>query len=276
MEQHLFQYKNSTINYYRFGHGPKTALCFHGYGENGKAFSFLTKYLENQYTFYAIDLPFHGETIWDEGLNLTTCDLQQITNGIFEKHENDKPQTTNHKLTLIGFSLGARITLQLYQAMPENVEKMILMAPDGLKVNFWYWLATQNRIGSRVFKFTMRHPAWFLTLLKMLNELKLVNTSIFKFVNYYIGDEQVRKELYERWMTLRKIKPGIKMVKQLIPLQPTSTKLLYGRYDKIILPARGEKFRKGIEAYCDLITIASGHQLLHEKHAGEIIKSLES
>lgn len=276
MEHQFFQYKNSQISYYRFGKGPKIAICLHGYGEDGNVFSFLSKHLEDQYTFYAIDLPFHGKTAWNEGLIFKAADLQQLISGILKHEENDKLQTINYKLTIIGFSLGGRIALRLYQSIPENIEKMVLMAPDGLKINFWYWIATQNRIGSGLFKFTMRNPGWFFILLKILNKLKLVNSSIFKFVSYYIGDAQVRKELNERWMTLRKIKPDIKKIKQSIASFQMPTKLLYGQYDKIILPARGEKFRKGIEAYCDLTIIPSGHQLLHEKHASEIIKTLES
>jgi hypothetical protein len=45
--------------------------------------------------------------------------------------------------------------------MPEQIEKLVLLAPDGLKVNFWYWLATQTWLGKNSFCFTMKHPGWF-------------------------------------------------------------------------------------------------------------------
>ena len=98
----------------------------------------------------------------------------------------------HQNLTLLGFSLGGRIAFSLYQAQPETIEKIILLAPDGLKVNFWYWLSTQTLIGNNLFAFTMKYPGWFLGFLKMANKLKLVNASIFKFVNYYIGNKEVR------------------------------------------------------------------------------------
>ena len=280
MEPRLLNYKNSTISYYRFGSGPKLAICFHGYGEEATSFEFLGKYAGNQYTFYSIDLPFHGQTEWNDGLIFTQNDLIKIIEEILNIN-NHQPATSNRptgqagqQLTLLGFSLGGRIALRLYQAMPEKIEKMLLLAPDGLKINFWYWLATQTWSGNKFFAFTMKKPGWFFGFLKILNNLQLVNASIFKFVNYYIGDAEVRQLLYTRWTTLRKLKPDIGRIKQAVKENKTPVRLIYGKHDRIILSSVGEKFRKGIEGHCALTVIHSGHQVLHEKHAGEIIPAL--
>ena len=273
MEYKQLVYRNSSISYYRFGSGPKTAVCFHGYGEEAAAFEFLEKYAGNQYTFYAIDLPFHGKTSWNDGINFLPKDLIQIVEEIINQN-NPKPPTSNFKLSLIGFSLGGRIALSLYQNIPEKIEKLVLLAPDGLKVNFWYWLATQTWLGNKSFKLTMQKPGWFFGFLKILNKLKLVNTSIFKFVNYYIGDADVRRLLYARWTTLRKIKPNISLIKKNIRKHKTPVRLVYGKHDRIILSSVGEKFRKGIEQHCTISVINAGHQVLHEKHVEEIIQAL--
>lgn len=273
MQNQFVLYKNSRINYYRFGDGNQPVLCFHGYGEEAVTFGFLEKYIGDQFTFIAIDLPFHGFTEWNEGLNFSNEELQVIIAEILNK-QNNKPQTINHKLVLIGYSLGGRIALSLYQSQPETVNKIILLATDGLKVNFWYWLATKTWLGNKFFSFTMKKPYWFFKFLKMLNKLKLVNASIFKFVNYYIGYAKARQLLYERWTGLRKLKPDIKKIKSLIQKNKTAVRLIYGRHDRIIIPARGKKFKKGIEEYCSLKVIESGHQVLHEKHAEEIADAL--
>jgi pimeloyl-ACP methyl ester carboxylesterase len=266
MKSGLVNYKNSQISYWQFGSGPKPVLCFHGYGEDATSFEFLGNSVGHQFTFYAIDLPFHGQTQWNDGLNFSINDLQQIIEKTLDQH--------NRKLSLLGFSLGSRIALGLYEALPEQIDKLVLLAPDGLKVNFWYWLATQTLLGKNFFALTMNHPGWFFGFLKVLNKLGLVNASIFKFVNYYIGDDVARKLLYERWITLRKIKPDIKHIKSLIQKFTTPVRLAYGKHDRIILPAVGEKFRKGIEEQCRIIVIHSGHQVLHEKHVSEILPLL--
>jgi pimeloyl-ACP methyl ester carboxylesterase len=274
MGQHVISYKTSQINYYFWGIGHRLVLCFHGYGENAGNFSFLEKYSGNELCVIAIDLPFHGATAWNEGLNFTISDLsiiiQLIIDQVSQSHAKSKhtPQ-----LTLLGFSLGGRVALSYYEANPEKVERLVLLAPDGLKVNFWYWLSTQTWAGNKLFAFTMRYPGWFFLLLKLFNKLKLVNSSIYKFVSFYIGDPLVRKQLYQRWTGLRKMKPDIDHIKSLIRKNNTLTNILYGLHDRIILPRRGEKFKEGLPS-CHIKVIEAGHQVLHEKHVSEIMNAL--
>jgi hypothetical protein len=148
------------------------------------------------------------------------------------------------------------------------------LAPDGLKVNFWYWLATQTWLGNKFFALTMKKPHWFFGFLKLLNRLKLINASIFKFVNYYIGDAEVRRLLFARWTALRNIQPNLKKIKEQIIVHKTPTRLLYGKHDRIILSSVGETFKKGIEEHCTISVIHAGHQVLHEKHIEEILPAL--
>jgi pimeloyl-ACP methyl ester carboxylesterase len=273
MDHRKLLYKTSSISYYRFGSGPQTAICFHGYGEDGRMYSFFEASAGLDFSFFAIELPFHGHTEWNEGLDFTSRDLQEIVSSILETEERTLSDP-RHNIVLLGFSLGGRVALSLYQLLPDRFGKLLLMAPDGLKVNGWYWLATQSYIGNRFFALTMDHPQWFFGLLKFLNSLKLVNTSIFKFVNYYIGDKQARDLLYMRWTSLRKLKPALGTIKKYVRQHHTKIRLVYGKHDRIILPVVGEKFRRGIEDHCSITIIHSGHQILHENHLNELLPVL--
>jgi len=273
MEPLRFNYKKSVISYYRFGDGPKPVIGFHGYGEDATYFEFLTISAGNQFSFYCIDLPFHGKTEWNKELTFTISDLVEVVQEIL-KVENQKSKIKKQKLSIVGFSLGGRIALSLYQAISQQVEKLVLLAPDGLKVNFWYWLSTQTWLGNKFFAFTMKHPGWFFGFIKMLNKIKMINASIFKFVTYYVNDDKARNFLYTRWTTLRKLKPNLTTIKNYVRTNNTPVRIIYGKHDRIILSSVGEKFRLGIEEYCTIKVIASGHQVLHEKHAAEIIAAL--
>lgn len=268
MKTKLLSYKSSQIGYYCFGDGPRVVVCFHGYAEDATMYGFLGKYVGEEYCFVAIDLPFHGRTVWNEGLTFTSIDLEKIVSQILQ--ENGLVV----ELTLMGFSLGGRMALSLYQSQPMIAKKLILLAPDGLKVNFWYWLSTRTWIGNKLFAFTMKHPGWFFGFLKLMNKLGMVNASVFKFVNFYIGNKEARLLLYQRWTSLRHLKPNLDRIKLLIRKYKTPVRLVYGKHDRIILPVRGEQFRKGIEEYCVVRVIESGHQVLHEKHVEEIVKVL--
>ena len=264
MDANRLLYEHSLVGWRCFGTGPRAVVCFHGYGEKSQSFEFLGKIAGEQFSFYAVDLPFHGETLWNAP-PMEAADLAEIVRQICPAKS----------FVLLGFSLGGRAALSLYEEKPEAVEKLVLLAPDGLRVNFWYWLATQTAPGRSLFRLTMRNPGWFFGMLKLFNALRLVNSSIFKFVKYYIGDRAMRDLLYERWISLRRLRPDLSRIKSLIRGQKTPTPIVYGKHDRIILPVVGERFRRGIEDQCEVIVIASGHQVLHEKHAEDILAVLQ-
>lgn len=269
MESHLLRLKASDIHWFRFGTGESIVFCFHGYGEQASGYQFLTKFCSNNFSFISIDLPYHGKTQWEGESPFVLNDLIDIVNAICLAI--GRPSS---RFSLMGFSLGGRIALSVFEKLPERIDRMVLLAPDGLKVNFWYWFSTQTIIGNKLFAFTMKNPQWFFGLLKVINRLGLINTSIFKFVKYYVHDKPVRELLYARWMVLRKFTPDIKSIKKQIATSNTPVRILYGQHDRIILSSVGERFRKGIERQCKISIIEAGHQVLHEKHAADIMAAL--
>jgi pimeloyl-ACP methyl ester carboxylesterase len=268
------QYKNSIIAYRMYGAGLQPVICLHGYGEQADSFAFLENYAADLFTFYSIDLPFHGYTQWKEGLHFTTLDLNEIVIAILATAKSSLHTSTN-SIVLLGYSLGGRMALSLYQQMPASINKIVLLAPDGLIVNKWYWLATQTWLGNKLFAFTMQKPGWILGLLHLMNRFSLINASIYKFVKFYISDKQVREQLYNRWTALRKIKPNLSRIKKAILTHQTPTRLLYGKHDRIILSSNAEKFIKGIEDNCKLTVIDAGHGVLAKRYAEEILTNLK-
>lgn len=271
MQTASINYRSSQISYRYGGSGDKLLLCLHGYGESAKSFHFLENHLPAGYQFLAIDLPFHGATAWKEGLHCSADDLLAIIDGICSKHTR-----YTGRLTLAGFSMGGRVALSLLEKVPAQIDKVILLAPDGLTVNCWYRLASRTSIGNRLFRFTMRHPQWFMLLLKAGNAAGLINQSVYKFTRYYIHDQQVREDLYNRWTCLRHLRPHLPAIKECIRQYAIPVHLLYGKYDRIIRPNGGEKFRHGIESFCTLRIIPTGHQVLQEKNVAVILALLQS
>ena len=75
---------------------------------------------------------------------------------------------------------------------------------------------------------------------------------------------------------MRKFKPDIKKVKKNIRDDNIQMRLLYGEYDRVIRYTNAKKFMLGIEAYCTLSIIDSGHQLLQEKNADVIVRLIKN
>lgn len=261
----------ARLSYRKFGRGARLIICFHGYGEDSTSFEFLSSSLGWDESLICFDLPFHGSSGWDLNHHFSDTDLRDTIVDILEEENLPKKG-----IVILGYSLGGRVGLSLYQLMPECIDRLVLVAPDGLKVNFWYWLATGTKLGNSLFHYTMLRPDWFFAMLRTLRKLGLVNESIFKFVNQNIGDEKIRRELYLRWMSLRKIRPHLNSIRALIRMHKTSVRLIYGRHDRIILPVRGEKFCRGIEEFCELKILPGGHQLLREKFLDELTVAIRS
>ncbi|HRO45315.1 alpha/beta hydrolase [Agriterribacter sp.] len=246
----------------QWGTGKKILLCFHGFGETAGSFMSLARQIENSYTIIAVDLPLHGKTIWKDGLPCTAADIINIIDNIPVLHEQH--------FSLAGYSMGGRVALSVYERIPQRIVQLVLLAPDGLKMNCWYRLATQTIWGNRLFKYFMEKPGIFFTITKMLKSTGMINTGVYNYVHRYLNQKDKRTQLYTIWTTMRKLKPGIKMIKTLIPKNNTPVLLIYGRYDRIIRYTTGSDFKKGLNDYCALHIISCGHRILDEKNSAAI------
>lgn len=263
----FISYKSSQIHCLQWGTGEKPLLCFHGFGENAGSFLPLSRHLSHAYTIIAIDLPLHGKTVWNEGMICTTEDIINIIDNI--------PRLYEKRFFLAGYSMGGRIALSVYEHMPQRIQQLILLAPDGLKVNFWYWLATQTIPGNRLFRHFMKKPGFFFNTTKALNRAGLINTGVYNYVRQHLGGGEKRTQLYTAWTTMRKIRPVVKNIKALIQKNKTPLLLIYGRYDRVIRHTTGSSFKKGMEDLCTLHILPCGHRILNEKNTAAIAALLQ-
>ena len=260
-------YRSSEIHYITSGNGPRLILCFHGYGRSALSFAFLFPYLQQQYKIVAVDMPFHGQTSWREGKYFTPSHLVEITNAIVA-HEHHIGA-----FSVLGFSMGGRASLRLFQQIPGQIDRLALVAPDGLFVNRWYWLATQTALGNRMFRYTTESPTLLRRLANTGKRIKQINPGIYKFVDYYIGDKQVRQDLYERWTGFSKITPDPALVAKAANEHKVPVRMLYGRYDRIIRFTHGETLCREISD-CKIEIAETGHHLLQPEHTKSILRLL--
>jgi pimeloyl-ACP methyl ester carboxylesterase len=242
--------------------GSNWIFCFHGYGESGESFGLFSPFLGIDYTLIAIDIPFHGKTDWNGPLLFEPNSLIELIDLITGSNQT--------KLHFFAYSMGGRIALRLFELMPNRVQSMILVAPDGLHQNKWQWFTTKTKLGNSIFKYTMQYPGWLFQLINIANKLKLLNPSISKFVHYYLDDPKERADLYKIWTTTRLFRPSVKKIQSLIDKHPISMKLIFGKHDRIILTKRGVHFSKGRNEQIKVIELEAGHQLLQKKYAPTI------
>ncbi len=264
MNSHFLTYKNSVIHYRYSGEGPRVVVCFHGFGTFARTFDWLGGHVAG-HMFIAFDLPFHGETKWKDGESFQPEEMLEIIARC--------PHIKTERFSLLGYSMGGRICLQLLELIPHRINNLVLLAPDGLHINPWYWFATQTSVGNRLFKTVMQNPKQFVAVLNKLSSVNMLNKGVMKFVDRYLEDGHIRSQVYQVWTAFRRFKPDLKKIISIANKLDIPVTLLYGRYDTIIPLAPGEKFFHQLRGRKKMEVLETGHQLLHVRNAQYIAEA---
>jgi pimeloyl-ACP methyl ester carboxylesterase len=260
-----FSYHHSTIHYHLYGQGP-LLLCLHGYNHNTRSFWFLQRHLEDRFTVLAIDMPYHGATVWQEQRPFTPEDLHTIVLQL-------QPQA-NKEVHLFGYSMGGRLALAYFQQYPEAVKSISLVAPDGLHGKLWYSFVTQTRLGNRFFHNTMHNPAWLHRFIRTTDRYKLVPSGLTSAANYFLNNEAGRLQLYNRWTSLSRFHTRLPLICKYLGQYKVPLRLLFGQTDPIVSYKHGQQFQKRCPKQVSVTIISAGHFLMNERYAADILKLL--
>jgi pimeloyl-ACP methyl ester carboxylesterase len=174
------------------------------------------------------------------------------------------------KYSLIGYSLGGRIVLKLLEIYPEKIDRILLLAPDGIRISLFYRFLTQTLAGQKLMAWVIKNPSFFLTLAGFLKKTGMISEKRYRFALGNFDTEKKRKKVFLVWMTLRKTVSDLAIVKKVIRKYQIPVNLFFGRFDTIIPPSVGRKFQKGMEKNITLTVLESGHRLLREQTLGEV------
>ncbi len=250
------------LHYLKWGNGARLLLAFHGYANDAGIFQLFDRYLNKDFTIISIDLPHHGKSRWTENTYLSLPDVMTLVSQAMEMQQVKK-------ISLLGYSMGGRVCLNLIEHMPEQIEKVILIAPDGLVTDTYYYLLTRTRIGKRLFKHFLTNHQLYFKLIDWMKDKKLVDASRHKFVMQYMHTEERRKFLWQVWPCMSKLMPTQRIVKQNIAQYKIPVLIFMGAYDKVIPPSLAKKFVQGLET-AKLYVLQKGHRVFDTENAGEI------
>ncbi len=266
MQENTLIYNQSAIQYITYGNGNQPVVAFHGYGEDAISFSILEPELSNSIKLIVITLPLHGSTDWKESEFCHPDDILAIVEATLTKEQFSASQ-----FSIAGYSLGGRICLKLLEKYPDRINHTLLLAPDGIKMFFLQYVATQNILSNKLFRFTIQYPQWFLAIVKLIKLLKIVNPSIADFVYRLMDSKEERTSLYNRWMIFKYLHPNIHIVRNNIVTKDKKVDIIIGEYDKLIKPSTLNELTKGIEKRLIMVhKLPTGHILMKEKFAAQI------
>jgi len=263
MPSFFLPYANSRFHGTCEGSGPQLLVCLHGFGESALHFLPLVKHMGRRFTIVGLDLPFHGQTEWNEGRPFTGNDLQALVAMVLQRQ-------AQQQFSLLGYSMGGRLALCLVTAMAPQLQHLVLLAPDGIRNNPWHMFVTRTALGRRLFKYFTWHPQLFFKLLLTVRKLGWLNESIYKFAFFSMDKLDKRILVYNVWMCMRKMLPDLRQCKRLLAQYNIPALLIYGKYDRIMPPVMGRRLADG-SIKGEILVLNKGHQLMSEELGREIM-----
>jgi len=255
----FIEYKASKLYYHKYGAGQKSILLFHGFGQDHSAFDSWFDRLRSEYAVISFDLYFHGSSVWSEPRAVEKEDWRKIIELLIWKEKlND--------LELAGFSMGGKFAFATVEMFPEKVKRMVLIAPDGIKTNFWYRLATYPRAMRLVFESVVSNPNLFFSFARFLEAIGVINKYLLRFVMLQMDTKEKRHQVYCTWIQFRLLKFDMRSISELINRNKIELKIIVGKHDKVIPAKDMNRLLKHVPTG-KLEIIDAGHNNLIDKAA---------
>lgn len=227
------------VAFRKYGSGGRLMIAFHGFSEDGSAFSELGVALSSGCSLYSIDLPFHGNTRW-KGEDYRPAQLAAVVEAVLE-------QEGSTQFEAIGHSLGARLWLHLTPHFRNRMGSLYLLAPDGLQTRWLYlveWLPLPFR---RLIARLARRPERFLALARLLCRARLIDHFLFRYLHHHLSDRRRRQRLLHTWFSLSHFRLDGNQAHRLLGRAKAPALVLLGKKDRLVNPAAIRRRLNGIE-----------------------------
>lgn len=228
MKHQVSESDKACLHFRQYGKGEKVLLCFHGFGQDHQVYRILEDRFGNDYTIFSFDLFYHGQSFWhNKSMPISLKDWEQII-GQFIKEQEIK------QFSVVGYSMGARFALALYNMMPKRITQLILVAPDGITKRFTYWFMTSFGINRKILRYLVTKPQPYKHVLDILLRFRLIDKRVLKFSETQMQTRALRRKVYYSWVMFRNLYVPIGATTQKIQENNTKLKLVMGVFDKVI------------------------------------------
>lgn len=246
----------AILEYKLLGSGSKILFAFPGYGKEIESLEILEESMGRKYTLVIVNLFYHGNSKLKSGQYLSRKEMIKLIDLILEKIA--KP---NSNFSLLGYSIGGRVALNLAVMMKNRVDELWLIGADGINNDGFYRFCTRNSLGKFLFRFFVHFPYFIQLPVEVLYRIKLINKNLYYFFNRRISNKKRRLRLYKIWNSLKEFSIDAHSAKKEILNSDMKLIMIYGKNDSIIGLKPARKFAQN----CDnakLVEINLGHHLI--------------
>jgi pimeloyl-ACP methyl ester carboxylesterase len=260
MTEHYFENELVNLHYYKFGNGPESMLCFHGYGMHGKQFKILEITLGTKYTFYGFDLFFHKETqLKDQSLAVVKRGItkKEMANLIAEFCESENIG----RFSVIGYSMGTHYATVVTEELAQRIDTYIVAAPSCLNPGRLIAFFSKNKTGNRILEKIALHTTALTTMLKLFRRIKLINREEYKILYNEIGTPELRFSFYASFTYLRFFETDEARLLKALNDQNIKSIFIFGKRDKSFPLKIGRAFIPKVKN-AETVILDEGHEMI--------------
>jgi pimeloyl-ACP methyl ester carboxylesterase len=151
---HITVFNDHSFHLREWGHGERTCLLIHGFGEGGYVWNEFAPSVARSYRTFAIDLRGHGDSDWDHNRNYDV-----------ETHVSDVVRIIRtlgwHRIALVGHSLGGDIAIRVATECPECILGLVVvdfgpsLNAEGVQHN-----REEFRAGDQIYRSGVDYATW--------------------------------------------------------------------------------------------------------------------
>ena len=236
-------------------------FAFYGFGQHALVFDYFIQLTKKNYGCIVIDLPYH------EACN------EKTKEAFADKIKEIIQQNHIEKIIGISYSMGSKYNLVLAEDLAMYIDKIILIAPDGIKINFWAKLATSTIAGNFLFKFLMSHLHIYIKIITILYSSKLLSKTMYSFVKWHVRNKESAMNVYHSWTNMKNIVPDLKAINANQKKYQFDILAYFGKFDEVIHQNIAKKLVKEIPN-TKIIELEKTHKLLDDNLFNHIASSL--
>ncbi|HET9052541.1 MAG TPA: alpha/beta hydrolase, partial [Cyclobacteriaceae bacterium] len=142
---------------------------------------------------------------------------------------------------------GGKFALITLEAFPERINEIFLLAPDGIKTNMWYRLATYPVALRSLFKSMIKKPKRFDAFAHAAFRFGLIDKGLLRFVELQMNTEEKRNRVYHAWVVFRHLTVNPHTIASLINQHAIRLVMIIGKHDKVITAKNMNTFLRHVK-----------------------------
>jgi len=254
LETGYLETSEGNVFFRKIGTGKRLFIALHGFGQDSTVFSRIP--IPSDSCLYALDLPWHGLTKW-ENPDFYPNHLKNIIEAVLKREKGIT------QFDALGFSYGAGLWLGAMPYLDRICHRAFLVSPEAISGRWQRWTTgIPGNLRKRLGQIVQLNPSGFLKFAGLLEKIHLLHPFALRFLRHHLEDPAKRVRMLNTWVNLAHF-PFSSIALTTAQAIPCDIHILIGEKDPLLNPPKIKKWAQGVPGL-RLHLLPYGHHLLEK------------